>query len=83
MQAYYEIETDIPVNHQLHLKLPETIPAGRAKIAVIYEVAEQQIISKQSLMAAFLNTLPEPETQGLNREQIQAYLDEERAGWDD
>jgi len=39
MQAYYEIETDIPVNHQLHIQLPDSIPAGRAKIAVIYEVA--------------------------------------------
>jgi len=36
MQAYYEIETDIPSNHQL--QLPDTIPPGRAKIAVIYEL---------------------------------------------
>ena len=40
MQAYYEIETDIPVDHQLHIQLPENIPAGRAKIAVIYELTQ-------------------------------------------
>ena len=47
MQAYYEIETDIPVNHELHIQLPDTIPAGRAKIAVIYEIANEPIISEQ------------------------------------
>ena len=38
MQAYYEIETEIPVNHLLKLQLPEMIPSGRAKIAIIYEL---------------------------------------------
>ncbi len=38
MQAYYEIETDIPKNHQLHLLLPDDIPAGKAKVAIIYEL---------------------------------------------
>lgn len=40
MQAYYEIETDITANHQLHIQLPDSIPQGRAKIKVIYEVVE-------------------------------------------
>ncbi len=40
MQPYYEIETDIPVDHQLHIQLPENIPVGRAKIAVIYELTQ-------------------------------------------
>lgn len=38
MQAYYEIETDIPSNHHLQLQLPDSIPVGRVKIAVIYEL---------------------------------------------
>jgi hypothetical protein len=40
MQAYYEIETDITANHQLHIQLPASIPQGRAKVKVIYEVSE-------------------------------------------
>jgi hypothetical protein len=42
MQAYYEIETNIPSNHQLQIQLPDSIPVGRAKIAVIYEFVEAQ-----------------------------------------
>lgn len=38
MHAYYEIETEIPNNHQLNLSLPNHIPAGKAKIAIIYEL---------------------------------------------
>ena len=41
MQAYYEIEAEIPLNHQLKLQLPENIPSGRVKVAVIYELPEE------------------------------------------
>ncbi|MEI6068974.1 MAG: hypothetical protein WCP96_16665 [Methylococcaceae bacterium] len=54
MQAYYEIETDIPVDHQLHIQLPENIPAGRAKIAVIYELTQIKNDAGVALKA-FLN----------------------------
>jgi len=42
MQAYYEIETEIPLNHQLMLQLPDSIPVGHVKITVIYEVPKTQ-----------------------------------------
>ncbi len=54
MQAYYEIETDIPGDHQLHIQLPESIPAGRAKIAVIYELTQIKNDAGVALKA-FLN----------------------------
>jgi len=38
--AYYELETEIPANHQLTLQLPDTIPIGHAKVAIIYEMSE-------------------------------------------
>lgn len=82
MRAYYEIETDIPANHQLQIRLPDDIPAGRAKIAVIYELSERQPAAK-NVMAEFLFSLPDNGTPGLSREQIQAYIEEERASWDD
>jgi hypothetical protein len=40
MQAYFETEVFLPVNHHLNLKLPDEIPAGRVRIAVIYEKEE-------------------------------------------
>jgi len=82
MQAYYEIETDIPKDHQLHIQLPDTIPAGRVKIAVIYELTDAKV-TEDSLMTEFLKSLPVTKTQGLSVEQIQAYITEERASWED
>jgi hypothetical protein len=81
MQAYYEIETDIPPDHQLSIRLPDNIPAGRAKVAVIYQVYETG--GNQTQMAAFLNALPDNPTTGLDRDQIQAFVSEERGNWDD
>ena len=54
MHAYYEVETNIPSDHQLHIKLPDSIPAGRAKIAVIYELTEAKNNAGLALKA-FLN----------------------------
>lgn len=54
MQAYYEVETNIPSNHQLHIQIPDNIPAGRAKIAIIYEFTETKNNADSSLNA-FLN----------------------------
>lgn len=54
MQAYYEIEADIPSNHQLQIQLPDCIPVGRAKIAVIYEFAQTESNAGLALKA-FLN----------------------------
>lgn len=79
MQAYYEIETDIPLNHQLHIHLPDNIPTGRAKVTVIYEVND--VLTKRTQMAAFLNNLPDNHD-GLSRADIQAYINQERESWD-
>ncbi len=60
MHAYYEIETHITDSHQLNLKLPDEIPVGKAKVAIIYElplavsVMEDKSITPGSALAAFL-----------------------------
>ncbi len=82
MQAYYEIETQIPPNHRLNLQLPDSIPAGTAKIAVIYELPEKSE-TKATKMAAFLQNLSEVmEGEGLSRTAIDAHLRQERQDWD-
>lgn len=82
MRAYYEIETNIPVNHQLNIQLPDTIPSGRARIAVIYEITELKQ-DKKILMADFLNNLADNQTGGLSRDEIDTYINQERSSWDD
>lgn len=86
MQAYYEIETDIPVNHQLYLQLPDTIPAGRAKIAVIYEVAnlgnnEPQLSEKPKTLLDFLGS-GKAYGRFLSAEEIDAFIADNREDWD-
>lgn len=79
MQAYYEIETEIPTSHRLDIQLPDNIPPGKAKIAIIYEIAETDI-SKNMRMVEFLNSLPDHPTDGLSREEIQTHLGNARTG---
>lgn len=82
MQAYYEIETQIPQNHQLKLVLPDSIPAGHAKIAIIYELPEIKL-TPAAKMTAFLNALPdESKETGLSREAINQFIQQERQSWD-
>jgi hypothetical protein len=46
MSACYEIETEIPVNHQLVMQLPDSIPVGHAKITIHYELTDHSIQPK-------------------------------------
>ncbi|MSP27872.1 MAG: hypothetical protein EXR80_05410 [Methylococcales bacterium] len=64
MQAYYEIETNIPSNHQLQIQLPDSIPVGRAKIAIIYEFTETKS-NAGSALNTFLNTYQTENTKDL------------------
>ena len=82
MQAYYEIETEIPLNHQLKLQLPDSIPSGHAKIAIIYEVPKS-VEDKSAALSIFLEALPDtPNDKGMSREAINDYIQQERQGWD-
>lgn len=82
MQAYYEVETEIPLDHQLKLQLPDNIPVGHVKIAVIYEIPKMQE-NKAAELTAFLQALPDVVKEGgLSRETINDYLRHERQGWD-
>lgn len=82
MQAYYEIETQIPPNHRLNLQLPDCIPAGTAKITVIYEMPEKPE-TKVTKMAAFLQSLSELTVgEGMSRMAIDSQLRQERQDWD-
>jgi len=55
MPAYYELETDILANHQIIVQLPDNIPVGHAKIAVIYEMNPiSNDLSKSKTLVDFL-----------------------------
>lgn len=81
MQAYYEMETQVTSNHKLNIQLPESIPEGRVKITVVYEVAELPA-NKIALMAEFLASLPDHPEGGLSQDEILAYVNQERSSWD-
>jgi hypothetical protein len=80
MQAYFETEVFLPVNHHLNLKLPDEIPAGRVRIAVIYE--KEKNITEQGNLSQFLSSLPLNE-QGRSNEDIMQQVKEERDSWDE
>ena len=75
MQAYYEIETDIPKNHRLNLVLPDEIPEGKAKLAIIYE-ASNKIKNAEDLINAIKKFRV---TQTVSKQEIKALIEEGRA----
>ena len=82
MQAYYEIETEIPLNHQLKLQLPDSIPSDHAKITVIYEVSKT-VEDKSAALSVFLEALPNTlNDKGMSRGAINDYIQQERKSWD-
>ncbi len=75
MQAYYEIETDIPPSHQLSLMLPDEIPEGKAKVAVIYELPSISKNNSKEVIEAIKNFRVK---KTLSREEIKQLCEEGR-----
>ena len=75
MQAYYEIETDIPKNHRLNLVLPDDIPEGKAKLAIIYEVPSKQTQNAEDLINAIKRFRV---TKTLSNKEIKILIEEGR-----
>lgn len=87
MQAYFETEAIVSANHRVSIDLPISIPAGRVKIAVIYQ--PEQFPSESCLEAAqsgnldlFLSNIPLNE-HGRSRDSILNQVREERESWGD
>jgi len=75
MQAYYKIETDIPKNHRLNLVLPDDIPEGKAKLAIIYEVPSKQTQNAEDLINAIKRFRV---TKTLSNKEIKILIEEGR-----
>jgi hypothetical protein len=89
MQAYFETEAYLPVNHSLNLQLPDDIPAGKVRIAVIYEKPSQndnnKFIDEKGSAQALLNALKANPLQGeaqLSDAQITAQIAEIESSWE-
>ncbi len=54
MQAYYETHALLSENHQLTLQLPNTIPTGHIRIAVIYEIIKPEQTAENAKQLADL-----------------------------
>ena len=80
MQAYYEMNIEIPQNHLVSFYLPETIPAGQVKIAVIYEALKTTKTAEFIAECRRQSLLLKNDTHGQNRQQwLEAVADNE--GW--
>jgi hypothetical protein len=76
-----ELPAEIDHNNQIHLQLPKTVNARKAKVIVMYEDVAQPL--KPITLADFLNELPDtPKNAGLSRDEIQQYIQQERQSWE-
>ncbi len=78
-----ELEAEITADRAIHLKLPNQVRPGRARIIVLYETdenAQVQIEPKGGNLDDFLATLPR-NIPGRDREEIAAQVEAERASW--
>lgn len=76
----FEMTTEISPSHEIHLKLPDSVAAGTARVVVYCEESSAQ---RRTQLDAFLKQLMESASPGLNHAQIQARMDIERNNWDE
>lgn len=82
MQAL-KFQTTIDSRRRLELDLPREIPEGRAEVIVLVPDSSNKPIEPQSdsLRALFVRLDAQPVQHLVTREEVDAWLAEERAGW--
>jgi hypothetical protein len=74
-----KLQTQVEKNHMLHLQLPEDVKEGPAEVIVLVPEATKQ---PRHTLADFLAHLSERPRTTRSKEEIDQYLQEERASWD-
>ena len=79
-----KLETVVDQTHQLHLQLPPDTPAGKAEVIVMVTptVAPTNAAPMTSPRAFFAELDARPLRNPRSKEEIEAQIAEERAGWD-
>ncbi len=76
----YKISTEIPMNHELVLHLPDDIPSGRAEVLVLTDESSEKTNGES--MMVFLDRLDSPGRKTRSKKQIDDELTSERNSWD-
>jgi hypothetical protein len=73
-----KLQTHVEKDHMLHLHLPEDVKEGPAEVIVLVPEAAEP----KHTLADFLTHLSERPRTTRNKEEIDQYLQEERASWE-
>ena len=74
-----KLQTQVEKDHTLHLHLPEDVSEGPAEVIVLVPEAAKQ---PRHTLADFLAHLSERPRMTRSKEEIDQYLQEERASWE-
>ena len=67
-------------DHRLNVQLPDDVPPGMAEIIMLFP--EAPLTDKTSSLREFTEKLEHLPSSGRSQEDIDRYIEEERASWD-
>lgn len=74
------LKARITANHELHCTLPEDLPAGPAEVIVRVEDGGPR--PRGASLQDFMRRVDEDPIEILSKEEIDAYIEAERASWE-
>jgi hypothetical protein len=72
----------IDSNHTMHLQLPADLAEGPAEVIVLVAERDVQRQSRPGSLQEFLQQLKEADIPRRSKEEIDRYVEEERASWE-
>lgn len=81
MQAY-KTHQKITEDRHVTLTVPDEFPIGEAEIIVLAQVPEAVRVGQRESLESFFRKLDSTPPSGRSKEDIDRYLEEERASWE-
>lgn len=79
----YELTARVGSGHRLEVELPPDAPEGEVKVIVLFpEPCPDEEAEQRRYLEDFFRKLDATDRPRLTKEEIDRYLEEERAGWE-
>lgn len=78
-----KLKSRVSSDHRLNVQLPEDVPEGEAEVIVLVSEREEEVaVRQQTALKEFFAHLDRLSIPRRTKEEIDRYLDEERASWE-
>jgi hypothetical protein len=76
-----KLTAQIPHDRHLEIVVPDNIPEGEVDVVILIKNSQEQLMAQENYLNDFFNHLENSDIPRRSKEEIDRFLEQERADW--